>query len=291
MSDPKKCFSTSYDVPVSKYFCERLVQAGARCVFAVPGDFNVSLLDEVVKDDRLKLVRCVNELNAGYAADGYARATGSIAVVLVTFMVGSLSAINAIAGAYAEDLPVLIVTGGPNNHDRECCHLVHHTLGEVDFYVSSKCFEHVTAGSFCVRYYNEATKKIDEALKLCVSKKKPVYLEIPCNLTGNTVPRPEPVRMIPETSILPVSDEVSLECALRSICDAVDDAQKILLVGGSKLRSANAIDNFSKLAETLGCCVTVTPDAKSMFDEFDKNFLGHYWGSISGGNVKTAMKE
>jgi TPP-dependent 2-oxoacid decarboxylase len=74
-------------------------------------------------------------------------------------MVGSLSAINAIAGAYAEDLPVLIVAGGPNTLDRERCRLIHHSLGETDFYCSSKCFDPVTAGTFCVRYFNEATSK------------------------------------------------------------------------------------------------------------------------------------
>ncbi|RYH22600.1 alpha-keto acid decarboxylase family protein [archaeon] len=135
------------------------------------------------------------------------------------------------------------------------------------------------------------SEKIDEALKLCVSRKKPVYLELPCNLVTEAVPRPEPVRMIPEVPILPVSDEVSLECALRAICDAVDGAERVLLVAGPKLRTANAIDNFAKLAETLGCCVTVTPDAKSMFDEYNENFLGYYWGPISNRNVKTAMKE
>lgn len=81
MGDSKGSASTTYDVSIAKYLCERLVQAGARCVFTVPGDFNLRLLDEILKEDRLKLVRCVNELNAGYAADGYARASGMIAVV------------------------------------------------------------------------------------------------------------------------------------------------------------------------------------------------------------------
>lgn len=73
-------------------------------------------------------------------------------------MVGSLSAINAVAGAYAEDLPVLCIVGGPNNSDRECCHLVHHTLGEIDFYRSAKCFEPVTAASLTIRYVGEAIR-------------------------------------------------------------------------------------------------------------------------------------
>lgn len=57
------------------------------------------------------MIGCCNELNAGYAADGYCRATGRLGICVVTYMVGSLSAINAIAGAYSEDLPVLLITG------------------------------------------------------------------------------------------------------------------------------------------------------------------------------------
>lgn len=74
-------------------------------------------------------------------------------------MVGSLSAINAVAGAYAEDLPLLVLVGGPNSLDRECGHLVHHTIGEADFYRSAKCFEPITVGTFTVRYIREATSK------------------------------------------------------------------------------------------------------------------------------------
>lgn len=69
---------------------------------------------------------------AGYAADGYARINGA-ACVMVTFTVGSLSAVNAIAGAYSESLPIIIVTGVPNSNDYSSGHILHHTIGEEDF--------------------------------------------------------------------------------------------------------------------------------------------------------------
>ena len=65
------------------------------------GDFNLALLDELLAEPRLQMVACCNELNAGYAADGYARATGGPAALVTTFSVGALSALNAVAGAYA----------------------------------------------------------------------------------------------------------------------------------------------------------------------------------------------
>jgi thiamine pyrophosphate-dependent acetolactate synthase large subunit-like protein len=84
--------------------------------FAVAGDFNLVLLDELLKNKELEQVYCCNELNCGYAAEGYARACGAAAAV-VTFSVGGLSAINAIGGAYAENLPVILVSGATNTND------------------------------------------------------------------------------------------------------------------------------------------------------------------------------
>lgn len=57
-------------------------------------------------------VGCANELNAAYAADGYARVSG-VGALLTTFGVGELSAINGIAGSYAEYVPVLHIVGAP----------------------------------------------------------------------------------------------------------------------------------------------------------------------------------
>ena len=98
---------------VGGYLASRLREIGLHHYFAVPGDYNLVLLDELLKCPDLEMVGCCNELNAGYAADGYARATGGAAAVVVTFSVGGLSSLNAVAGAYAEDLPVIAISGGP----------------------------------------------------------------------------------------------------------------------------------------------------------------------------------
>ena len=83
---------------LGRHLARRLVQIGASDVFAVPGDFNLTLLDYLIAEPGLNLVGCCNELNAGYAADGYARSRG-VGACAVTFTVGGLSVLNAIAGA------------------------------------------------------------------------------------------------------------------------------------------------------------------------------------------------
>src|ERR1700745_2641362 len=102
---------------VGSYLAERLSQIGLKHHFAVAGDYNLVLLDQLLTNKALEQVYCSNELNCGFSAEGYARACGAAAAV-VTFSVGGLSAINAIGSAYAENLPVILVSGAPNTNDR-----------------------------------------------------------------------------------------------------------------------------------------------------------------------------
>ncbi len=100
---------------IGTYLAELLEAIGLEHYFTVPGDYNLVLLDQMLKNPNLKMIGCCNELNAGYSADGYARARG-VAAVFPTFTVGSLSMVNAIAGAYAEDLPIIVISGEPNSN-------------------------------------------------------------------------------------------------------------------------------------------------------------------------------
>ncbi|GMP74413.1 hypothetical protein CsSME_00031838 [Camellia sinensis var. sinensis] len=125
------------------HLARRLVQIGVRDVFSVPGDFNLTLLDHLIAEPQLNLVGCCNELNAGYAADGYARAKG-VGACVVTFTVGGLSVLNAIAGAYSENLPVICIVGGPNSNDYGTNRILHHTIGLPDFSQELRCFQTIT---------------------------------------------------------------------------------------------------------------------------------------------------
>ena len=86
-------------VDVAEYLFTRLHQLGIRSIHGVPGDYNLVALD-YIPNCGLNWVGNCNELNAGYAADGYARVKG-ISAVVTTFGVGELSLLNATAGGYA----------------------------------------------------------------------------------------------------------------------------------------------------------------------------------------------
>lgn len=125
------------------YLARRLVQIGVSDIFSVPGDSNLVLLDYFVAEKGLNLVGCCSELNAGYAADGYARRRG-VGACVVTFTVGGLSLINAIAGAYSEDLPLVCIVGAPNSNEYGSNKILHHTIGLPDFSQELRCFQNVT---------------------------------------------------------------------------------------------------------------------------------------------------
>src|ERR1700739_1387761 len=111
---------------------KRLKEIGVDDVFGVAGDYAFPVNDAIVEDPSLNWVTCCNELNAAYAADGYARSRG-VAALCTTFRVGELRARSGIAGAYAEHLPAVHLVGTPNTATQEGRALAHHTLGNGEF--------------------------------------------------------------------------------------------------------------------------------------------------------------
>ena len=128
---------------VSTYLLDRLSELGIEHIFGVPGDYNLAFLDDVIAHEKLEWIGNCNELNAAYAADGYARIKG-IAALITTFGVGELSAINGIAGSYAENVPVIKITGTPTTTVMENGELVHHTLGGGKFNHFSNMYREIT---------------------------------------------------------------------------------------------------------------------------------------------------
>lgn len=262
---------------VGSYLAARLSQIGVKHHFAVAGDFNLVLLDELLTHEELKQVYCANELNCGYSAEGYARACGAAAFV-VTFSVGALSAINALAGAYAENLPVVLVSGAPNTNDRASGHLLHHTLGTHDLTYPLDMARRVTCCAVAITSPEEAPKQIDRALRTALREKKPAYIEIACNIANAPCAPPGPISSVTAPM---ASDAASLAAAVDAAATFLKSRRKPILLIGSKLRAAGAEQQAVELAEALGCSVAVMAAAKSFFPETHPQYAGIYFGEIS----------
>ncbi|KAI9198709.1 hypothetical protein LWI28_020959 [Acer negundo] len=264
---------------LGRHLARRLVEIGVSDVFSVPGDFNLTLLDHLVAEPELNLVGCCNELNAGYAADGYARARG-VGACVVTFTVGGLSVLNAIAGAYSENLPVICIVGGPNTNDYGTNRILHHTIGLPDFSQELRCFQTITCSQAVVNNLDDAHELIDTAISTALKESKPVYISISCNLPGIPHPtfcrEPVPFFLVPKAS-----NELGLEAAVEATADFLNKAVKPVIVGGPKLREAGAQKAFMEFAEASGFPIAVMPSGKGLVPEHHPHFIGTYWGAVS----------
>ncbi|XP_044493251.1 pyruvate decarboxylase 2-like [Mangifera indica] len=264
---------------LGSHLARRLIEVGVTDLFSVPGDFNLTLLDYLIAEPGLNVIGCCNELNAGYAADGYARSRG-VSACVVTFHVGGLSAINAIAGAYSENLPVICIVGGPNSNDYGTNRILHHTIGLPDFSQELRCFQTVTCYQAVVNHLEDAHELIDTAISTALKESKPVYISISCNLAGLSHPtfRRE---QVPFALSPKLSNKMGLEAAVDAAAEFLNKAVKPVLVGGPKLRVANACDAFVELADACGYAFAVMPAAKGLVPENHPHFIGTYWGSVS----------
>ena len=262
---------------VGSYLARRLQDAGVRHYFAVPGDYNLVLLDELIGNPDLQMVSCCNELNAGYAADGYARATGGPSAAVVTFSVGGLSLINAVAGAYAEDLPLIAISGGPNTNSEAEYEYLHHTLGEVDYGYQREIYRRVTADAVVLHHPSLAPDQIDRAIDTAMLRRKPVYIEVASNIAGAATSAPTARRFARSVT----SDPDSLAAAIDHVSDLLNAAERPVLVAGSKVRAANAEHALRGFADASGYALAAMPDAKGLLSEQHENFMGIYWGPVS----------
>lgn len=264
---------------IGSYLAKRLADVGINDYFAIPGDYNLVLLDELLKNKAIRMINCCNELNAGYAADGYARIHG-ISAAVVTYGVGGLSVVNAIAGSYAENLPVLLISGGPNTSSIQDAEVLHHTLADDNHLFVRDIYEHITTCSIRITKPDHAAAQIDSAIANALREKKPVYIEIACNIAN--FPITSPTKRAFNAS--KCSDSSSLKAAVEDAASMLNRATKPVLIYGSKIRPCNAMQSVSDLSLATHYALAAMPDAKGFISETHPNFIGIYWGQVSWPN-------
>ncbi len=177
-------------ITIGEYLCQRLHNLGVNHVFGVPGDYVLDLMDVLVESP-IELVCTCNELNAGYAADAYARVKG-MGAVCVTYGVGGFSLVNAVVGAYAERVPLVVISGASDRSIRRDNLLLHHTTGDYNLQLS--IMEKVTVASVILTNSAQAASQIDQTLTACLHHKRPVYIEIPRDLVYRPcIPSEKPI--------------------------------------------------------------------------------------------------
>ena len=173
---------------IGNYLADRLVEAEVDRVFGVPGDYSMTLLDYLIAQPGLAWTGCANELNAGYAADGYARMRG-IGALCTTFGVGELSAINAVAGSFAEHVPVVHIVGSPASGTQAAARIAHHSLGDGVFTHFAEMHEKITCARAALTAAT-ARPEIDRVLSAVRARRLPGYILIPADVAAAPAARP-----------------------------------------------------------------------------------------------------
>lgn len=273
--------SLSKPVDVAEYLFTRLRQVGVRSVHGLPGDYNLVALDYIPKCD-LKWVGSVNELNAAYAADGYARVNG-ISALVTTFGVGELSALNGVAGAYAEHVPVVHIVGCPSTISQRHGMLLHHTLGNGDFNVFAGMSKEISCELTKLTNPNEIADQIDHTLRQCWIRSHPVYIMLPTDMVERKVEGARlenPIRL-KEPKNEPEREDYVVDVILKYLHGAKDP---IILVDACAIRH-RVLDEVHDLVEKTKLPVFVTPMGKGAINEEYETYGGVYAGASSHKDV------
>ena len=267
---------------VGEYLLVRLKEIGVDHLFGVPGDFVLGFLNQVMKSD-IKYVGTCNELNAAYAADGYARIRG-IGAFATTYGVGELSAINGVAGAFAERVPVVVITGSPATIHFQNRPLLHHTLG--DYQIPLRMFEQITTASTQLASGDTAPAEIDRVLTACLSRQQPVYISLPADVVTMQCERPGAFHF----PMPAPSDAQALREAIKEAAEMLDKALKPVVIGDVELIRFKMQMEFAGLLDTTGFPYVTMMLGKSVLSEQHPQFIGLFEGDRSRAYVRNRVE-
>ncbi|WHS50467.1 alpha-keto acid decarboxylase family protein [Rothia sp. SD9660Na] len=269
---------------VGNYILDRLAELGVDKVFGVPGDFNLFFLDDVLAHEKLDWVGNANELNAGYAADGYARVKG-LGALVTTYGVGELSAINATAGSYAENVPVIHIVGAPSLSAQNSHLRMHHTLGDGDFKHFMRMASEVSAAVAALHPATAATD-IDRVIRTAVIHRKPGYLMLPVDVS--TMPATPPSRP------LDVDSHVSSPDIEALFKDAITDfmrGKSVTVLADIMAERLGAVQDVRALVTETKFPFASLMWGKAVLNETKPNFAGIYVGGLSAEHTRAVVED
>ncbi|KAF2765469.1 pyruvate decarboxylase [Teratosphaeria nubilosa] len=275
------------DVELATYLFRRLAQFGVESIHGVPGDFNLVALD-YLEQAGVKWIGNCNELNAGYAADGYARVKGMGALV-TTFGVGELSAMNATAGSFAEHVPVVQIVGAPAVSAQKSGLLLHHSLGDGKFDIFAEMHQKITVGQANLVDIRTAAEEIDRVLELCWREKRPVYIRLPADMPTKKV---DGRRLHKPISMAPKTNDADREgTVVKNILARLQTAQRPLILVDGCAQQHRLRDEVDQLVRVSKLPVAVMPMGKGVVNETLGNFIGVYAGQGSHPAVRQFVEQ
>ncbi len=264
---------------VAQYVVNRLADLGIDRVFGVPGDYAFPFDDAIEACDRLQWISCANELNAAYAADGYARVYGA-SILSTTYGVGELSAINGVMGSKSQRLPVFFIVGSPSTQIQRQGLVTHHTLGDGIY----NNFQAISSAACCVSANLTPDNVIDEmerVIREALDQSAPAYIIVPMDYALMPI-NGKPIKGSSITGIKrSKSDPASLEAALTFVMGKINSAKNVVALPSNLVASYGLVDQLLEFLNQSNMAYATSPMAKGLIPESHPNYLGIYCGLTS----------
>jgi indolepyruvate decarboxylase len=267
---------------VIQHVLSRLHDIGITDIFGVAGDYAFPIEDAICADPRFRYVGCCNELNAAYAADGYARIRG-VAALTTTYGVGELSALCGIAGSYAEHLPVFHLVGMPSSGVQAAHRLVHHTLGNGAFDLFSRMTQPVVCAQAIMTPGNCAAET-GRLIAAALHNHRPVYMGFPADYAGM------PVAGTADRVAGPATDALALRAAVDAIVGAVSASTTACILPGIVVSRCGLQEQAAAVVDASGLPFATMFMDKSVLDETHPHYIGMYDGRLMNEDVRAFVE-
>ncbi len=265
-------------MPLGDFLVAYLQKIGVTHVFGIPGDLVIRLFFRFGRR-RFRIITLSHEPGVGFAADGYARATGRIGVVCVTYGAGGHNMVNPVAGSFSERVPVLVISGGPGDEERKLGTLIHHQAKEIES--QSRIYQELTCAARVLDDPRTAAEQIDEVVRTVWREQRPGYLEIHRDMVERPVPVPRAIAEWDGALHFARSDDRRVGEAVRDTAARVAAARRPLTMVGIETYRFKLQREVRALAEKMGAPVTTTVLAKGAFPMDHPLYMGVHIGPIS----------
>ena len=260
---------------------QALKARGATEVFGIPGDFALPLFLEMQKAAVLPLHPLSHEPALAFAADAASRARGGLGVAAVTYGAGALNLVNGVASAYAERVPLVILSGAPAAHEAASGLMLHHQVKSLDS--QWRIFQEITVDQARLDDPRTAPGLIARVLDSALREAGPVYLEIPRDMPAR------PCETVPAPQARPVDTERLAACA-DELLARLRQARHPLMLVGVEIRRYGIEAQVAELARRLDIPVATTLMGRGLLHDAGVPLLGTYLG-LAGDAALTEQVE
>ena len=272
------------------FLIKQLRLYGAEHIFGIPGDYTLNFMREIEQNPGIEYVGVSREDSAGYAADAYGRLRGCGAVC-ITYSVGAMNIMNAVAGAYAEKSPMVVLVGKPSEEDLKINPNRHHTISTGN--TQKEIFSNITCNAYTLdsedMFVNMAV--IHLALNQMRMHSRPVYIEFSNKDIMRSVDhylskfyavygRDVPYNHKPKIVDLPY----------EGLDKFVHAKNRVLIIGHEVFRNTLE-DRILEFSKKLNIPIFTTLLGKSTISEFEPNCLGCVSELFSPASVIEKIKE